>query len=376
MRYCIKYWIKCEANKRMKASFDLEQYLSSGIENIVRGAIRATLKNPKETAFLLQYAAYAKAAATRRLALAAEGEHIPSFLIASITTRCNLHCAGCYDQANHGCEDDGKAMSAGEWADVFAQAREAGVAMILLAGGEPLLRRDVLKQAARVSQILFPVFTNGTLLDEEAFQLFEAHRNLVPIVSIEGDEIKTDARRGGGVYGRTRTAMARLQKADLLFGAAITVTRENIEEVTGPGFAGKQREKGCRVLLYVEYVPVDSRDDLALDKEGIVQLAARVAALRAARQDMIFISFPGDEKEAGGCLAAGRGFMHINAAGGAEPCPFSPYSDTSLRRVSLRQALLSPLFGRLRDAGLLQQPHTGGCVLYQHEDEVRRLVKA
>ena len=35
----------------------------------------------------------------------AEGEHVPAFLIASITSSCNLHCAACYSRANHACSD-------------------------------------------------------------------------------------------------------------------------------------------------------------------------------------------------------------------------------------------------------------------------------
>ena len=53
----------------------------------------------------------------------------------------------------------------------------------------------------------------------------------------------------------------------------------------------------------------------------------RVNYFRENMEDMIVVSFPGDEKSSGGCLAAGRGFFHINSHGGAEPCPFSPYSE-------------------------------------------------
>jgi len=88
---------------------------------------------------------------------------------------------------------------------------------------------------------------------------------------------------------------------------------------------------------------------------------------------MIVISFPGDEKESGGCLAAGRGFFHINARGDAEPCPFSPYSDTNLRGTSLRDALQSPFFSRLREEGALGLEHTGGCALFDQADYVKRL---
>lgn len=52
----------------------------------------------------------------------------------------------------------------------------------------------------------------------------------------------------------------------------------------------------------------------------------------------------GDEKSYGGCVAAGRGFFHINSHGGAEPCLFSPYSDINVRDTSLWEALKSKLF--------------------------------
>ena len=86
--------------------------------------------------------------------------------------------------------------------------------------------------------------------------------------------------------------------------------------------------------------------------------------------EMILLSFPGDEKSSGGCLAAGRGFFHINSHGDAEPCPFSPYSDTNIRDCTLRDALKSGLFRKLNDSGILMQDHTGGCVLFQHREFV------
>ncbi|MBQ8537860.1 MAG: radical SAM protein, partial [Clostridia bacterium] len=103
-------------------------------------------------------------------------------------------------------------------------------------------------------------------------------------------------------------------------------------------------------------------------------LKARLSALRAAYEDMLFVSFPGDEKSSGGCLAAGRGFFHINSHGGAEPCPFSPYSDVSVKDTSLREALHSPLFTALRQGNLLTEDHSGGCVLFEKEEQVKTLL--
>ena len=91
---------------------------------------------------------------------------------------------------------------------------------------------------------------------------------------------------------------------------------------------------------------------------------------------MVYISFPGDEKSSGGCVAAGRGFFHINSHGGAEPCPFSPYSDINVRNTSLNEALHSPLFTALQSGDLLSGDHNGGCVLFEKKNEVEALLNS
>ena len=355
----------------MKQDFDLERYLSDGIETIVKDALKATLKNPKETAFLTKYAFAASSAESRRHSRELAGEHIPSFLIASITEDCNLRCAGCYAHANmHG--GPNAQMRRADWSRIFREAGELGVSMILLAGGEPLLRRDIIEEASEHSDILFPVFSNGTMMYCEYIRLFDKRRNLVPIISIEGGAELTDERRGDGVYAQTVEVMQNLRKAGLLFGASITVTKENLETVTDPVFCDDLQSQGCRVAIFVEYVPVERRE-LALNAQQRAALQARVDALRKRDDGMILISFPGDEQYSGGCLAAGRGFFHINGAGGVEHCPFSPFSDTSLKNTSLREALQSPLFQKLRDENILLQEHTGGCVLFEQADTVKLL---
>ncbi|MEZ4510107.1 MAG: radical SAM protein [Eubacteriales bacterium] len=133
------------------------------------------MRNPKETAFLLSYALASKRAASARGRHAAAGGHIPAFLIASITNRCNLHCAGCYARANNLCDDQAseELLTDEQWERIFTQAGEIGVSFILLAGGEPMLRRGVLACAATHRDILFPVFTNGTLMSDAMLDLLD-----------------------------------------------------------------------------------------------------------------------------------------------------------------------------------------------------------
>ncbi len=363
----------------MDGNFDIQGYMTKGVESIVADALRATVKNPRESAYMLKFSAASKKASKKRALAENEGEHIPPFLIASITSSCNLHCAGCYSRCNEATTDQKPVdqLSAEEWKKIFDEAQELGVSFILLAGGEPLLRWDVMQEAGKKPGILFPVFTNGTFIGERYMELFDLHRNLVPVISIEGDKDKTDSRRGEGVYDKITDVMDGLAERDLIFGASVTVTSENIKEVTSDDFLRSLSGRGCKLVIYVEYVPVtEESTQLALSDAERDHLIAEVDRIRSDHQDMVFVSFPGDEKSSGGCIAAGRGFFHINSHGGAEPCPFSPYSDVNVRDTSLKDAIHSKLFGMLRDKDILADDHKGGCVLFEKREQVEAQLAA
>ena len=358
------------------APFDLENYLAASTENMIKRMVKAAVFHPRESRFMAQFALASKKAAALRQQAAAQGRHVPPFLIASITQRCNLHCVGCFARAleHHGANTD--QLSAAEWERIFREAREMGVNFIFLVGGEPLVRRDVIEIAAHFPEILFPIITNGTLFTDTYLDLFDQHRNLLPVLSIEGDRQQTDDRRGAGIYALLRSTMEQLQQHRIAFGTSITVTKENLSAVTSDAFLQTLQENGCKAVLYVEFVPTDdSLQPLAPDDGDRAQLADRLTEIRQQDNSMLLLSFPGDEKSSGGCLAAGRGFFHINAHGGAEPCPFSPYSDSSVRNRSLAEAMDSPLFRALQAEGFLAENHDGGCVLYQKRQQVAALVR-
>ena len=357
--------------------FRLEEYLSNSIANIVKSMIALSSFSAKESIYMAKFSKAAQRAAALRKETEERGEHIPPFLIASITHRCNLHCAGCYARSVGTCSDThtSASMTAEEWGRVFGEAKDLGVSFILLAGGEPLIRKDVLEKAADHPEILFPVITNGTLLGGDYSSFFDKHRNLVPVLSIEGGENTTDSRRGEGVYQTLQSAIAKMKKKRIAFGASMTVTNENLREVTSHEYIQKMEEDGCKALIYVEFVATQKESEkLLLSEEEREYLSGRLAALRSEHKNMVILSFPGDEKHAGGCLAAGRGFFHITPSGGAEPCPFSPYSDRSVKDLPLREVLNSPLFYRLRQSDLLKEEHKGACVLFGRDEEVIQLI--
>lgn len=358
-------------------SFNIQAYMTKGVERVVADALKATLKDPRESAFMVKFAAASRAASAKRKRAEEAGEHIPPFLIASITSSCNLHCSGCYSRCNHATVDAEPVsqLTGAEWLRIFEEADELGISFILLAGGEPMLRRDIIEAAAERPGILFPIFTNGTFMDARYFDLFDRSRNLLPVMSIEGEREITDSRRGAGIYDRLIANMDELHRRGLFFGASVTVTTENLKEVTSGAFLKSLSDRGCKAVVFVEFVPVtEESTHLAPGDEEREYLRSEIARLRAEHPEMVYISFPGDEKSSGGCVAAGRGFFHINSHGGAEPCPFSPYSDINVRNTSLREALHSPLFLALQSGDILLDDHDGGCVLYEKRELVEQLL--
>jgi MoaA/NifB/PqqE/SkfB family radical SAM enzyme len=312
-----------------------------------------------------------KKAEHRRRLSADDGVDVPPLMIVSTTDECNLACKGCY-----ACER-GKSAHAGSTAEraaeILAEASELGVGVVLLAGGEPLLSRGWLDAMAEHPEMAGLVFTNGTLLDEARRAWFAKNRHIIPVLSIEGGEALTDSRRGDGVYAKVEAAMARLRYAGVPFGVSVTVTGENIGDILTDGFAEEYIGKGCRLFVFVEYVPVTAgTDSLMLTKADKARLTGFVA--NAERwHGALFIAFPGDEAQYGGCLAAGRGFINISTSGDVEPCPFAPYSDVNLRDTSLKDALKSDLLRVVRENHDKLIEGDGGCALWHNSEWLKTL---
>jgi MoaA/NifB/PqqE/SkfB family radical SAM enzyme len=313
-----------------------------------------------------------KAAAVRRQH-EQEGLIVPPVMITSITSRCNLACAGCY---MHGRDGRPQAdMSPEILGSVVRQAADLGTSVIVIAGGEPLVRQEeIFRMAGSHPRILFPVFTNGLLIDEAVAAAIAACRNIVPVISFEGFRTDTDERRGTGVFDRLLATCSRLKERGVFFGCSVTTTCKNFDNVTGELFIRQMLNTGARVFTFVEYVP------MVPGSEGLVLTHEQKKTLQAVLADYnrkfpaLFIGFPGDEDTYGGCLAAGRGFVHISPSGDLEPCPAAPFSDANLAQVSLREALQSRLLGRLREEPEVLAERAGGCALRANRAWVQEIM--
>ena len=341
--------------------------------DVLRTAFRITRNDPRFALRALRLMRRQQEAARNRAAQERSGTHVPPFVIYSVTERCNLACDGCYANILH--RTDKPELEDARIRGLLHEARSLGVSVMLLAGGEPLIRPGLLELTATTPEILFLLFTNGSLLDETRLRALRTQPHVIPVLSLEGDQDLTDARRGRGTHQTVLETMARLKANRTFFGTSTTLTRENFDLATSEEHLRDLLARGCRLFYFINYVPVkEGTEDLQLTHDQVEELERRLTSLRH-RVPALFIAFPHDEMALGGCLAAGRGFIHINAAGDAEPCPFSPYSDSNLSEVSLKKALHSPLFAKILNSEIALDESDGRCALWKQRKWVATLLK-
>jgi len=200
-------------------------------------------------------------------------------------------------------------------------------------------------------------------------------RNFVPMVSIEGDLAETDGRRGEGTFDKVTSVMRLLERSGIFFGASITLTERNFDKVTGDEFIGELFRAGCRFFLFLEYTPVEEGTDHLVVSDALRSRIPVLLERHRKKFPALFIGVPWDEDDVGGCLSAGRGFVHIDPCGDVEPCPFAPFSDSNVRGRPLVEALQSPFLERLREDPSFARETGGGCVLWKKRGEVAAVLQ-
>ena len=359
--------------KQVDQKPDYTEWFNENFNIGLRQIIKFSWHNPGLAFFFAGKIARFYFADRRRRQWALKGVQVPPMLIYSITTECNLDCAGCYAKLLHAPRHGD--FDAEKFADVINQADEIGVSYILTAGGEPFMRPELLEVTAKHPNIIFTPFTNGLMVTEEHIRKLRKQKHVIPIVSFEGYELDTDNRRGVGVYENGLDLITKFEGAGIYYGVSITTTRDNFDTITSRKFISRLAEMGCKVFFFINYIPVaEGTDDMVLTQEQVTALNRIMDEYRQQYQ-ALFLAFPGSEIDFGGCLAAGKGFVHINAEGDVEPCPFSPYSDASLRDMPLIEALRSRLLRTIRENDLRLDESNGICALWQNRAWVAELTK-
>ena len=351
---------------------NFSKIINESLRIFFKDAFRISLKNPSQVYFFYKTIRWQKESARLRTDWEQRGIHVPPIIIFSITNRCNLHCKGCYARAVR--PSSRVEMKVSKIRNVIKEAKELGISFMVLAGGEPFVRPEILDVTKEFPEIIFLVFTNGLLLDENLLNKIKMQKNLVPVVSLEGWEEDTDARRGQGVYELLQKIITKIKRKGIFWSVSLTMTKTNFTTVTNEQFIKNLFSQGCKLFFFVEYTPIkEGTEDWLLSDEQRANVMRLIYSYRS-KFPALFIGVPADEEEIGGCLSAGRGFVHISAEGDVEPCPFAPYSDANLNTVSLKDALQSEFLKAIRDNHEQLHETEGGCALWVKRAWVQSLL--
>ena len=170
----------------------------------------------------------------------------------NLTQRCNLECAHCYMSAFAGADARGE-LSTEECRRVIDEIGEVNPnVLLILTGGEPLLRRDVFDVAASAADKGFTVVlgTNGLLLREQEARRLREAGVLGASLSLDSiDRARHDRfRHQPGAWDGAIRATETLRGEGLDFSLHMSVTDWNLGEV--PAMIDLARELGARVLNF------------------------------------------------------------------------------------------------------------------------------
>ncbi len=368
--------------------------------NMTRIFMPWVARNPRYLGAALRLSrSYKRSEKLRKLALET-GVKVPPFMILSITSSCNLSCAGCYaaavgtlDTRRLGdCADKKPTMSWTEWRSIIEQASDLGVFSFIIAGGEPFLFRGLVQLCEEFNKNFFIILTNGTAISLSDYERLKKTTNVAVIVSVEGSEEHTDSRRGAGVHLQAMQTLARLKQIGVPTGISVTITRENYEYWMQEENLDYFVKAGAIVGAFIEYIPIMHENitgstlespDESLSDEGLMLTAversefrSRVLEYRQKKKSLYLIHSPGDEDFFGGCVSAGRGFAHITPTGDLTACPVSNLATHNLSTASLRDGLASPLFSAIRENEHLLTNEDTPCALFAHPEEMQSIAES
>ena len=303
---------------------------------------------------------------------ATDGFRPPFFFVISPTMRCNLNCYGCYA----GEYEQSFGLSHEVLDRILREALDLGIHFVTFSGGEPFIRRDIFDFFEKYRDMIFQIYTNGTLIDEGMADRLSHLGNVAPIISVEGLEEATDFRRGKNHFHRIMHVMDLLREKRVLFGASVTQTRQNYLEISSDEFADLMVEKGVYLIWYFQYIPIGRRPDLSLmlTPQQRDEVRRRLGRIRSTRPFFI-CDFWNDGPYVDGCLAGGREYFHINANGDVEPCVFVHFAVDNIYEKSLKEVLNSPFFKGIRARQPFSENPLTPCMIIDQPQQLRELVK-
>jgi MoaA/NifB/PqqE/SkfB family radical SAM enzyme len=305
-----------------------------------------------------------------------KGQFFPPFLYISIINSCNLRCQGCWVDV----AAKQQTIAPDAFDKLLREAKEMGNAFFGVVGGEPFLHPHLLDMLARHPDAYFQVFTNGQFITEERAKRLRRLGNVTPLISVEGNEIVSDQRRGrSNVYSRTMEGLRNCLKHKVMTGVCTSVCKTNIDDLLNEKWVDRLIDMGVLYTWFHVYRPMgpDACPDLCLSAQEQRRVRKFVVEMRA-RKPILFVDAYHDGEGQALCPAATGITHHINPWGDIEPCPIIQFTRESIHARaedprSLREKFLGSAF--LRDFRDLAASTTRGCIVLERPDLLKELVE-
>jgi MoaA/NifB/PqqE/SkfB family radical SAM enzyme len=304
------------------------------------------------------------------------GEVFPPFLYVSIINSCNLRCQGCWvDVAAKQEIIQPEAMH-----KLIREAKAMGNVFFGIVGGEPFMHPHLLDMLAVHPDCYFQIFTNGQFITEERAKRMRQLGNVTPLISVEGNEIVSDERRGRpGVFSKTMQGVRNCLQHKVFTGVCTSLCQTNIDDLLTEKWIDRLIEMGVMYTWFHVYRPMgpDANPQLCLTPEQQLRARRFVVEMRAKKPIIIIDAYYDGEGRAL-CPAATGISHHINPWGDIEPCPIVQFTRESIHSSeadsrSLRDKFLQSSF--LHDFRELAQSTTRGCIVLERPDLLKQLVE-
>jgi MoaA/NifB/PqqE/SkfB family radical SAM enzyme len=298
------------------------------------------------------------------------GEFFPPFLYISIINTCNLRCQGCWvDVSAKQAKIDLPAMH-----KLITEAKAMGNAFFGILGGEPFMHPEILEIFAAHPDCYFQVFTNGHFITDEVARELRRVGNVTPLVSVEGNEIVSDERRGRPeVYSKTMQGLQNCLKHKVMTGVCTSLCQTNFD-LLSEKWLDRLIEMGVFYTWFHIYRPVgpDAKAELSLTPAQQLECRKFVVNMRAKKPIVIVDAYYDGEGQA--LCPAATGFTHhISPWGDIEPCPIIQFAKESIYdERPLKEVFQQSEF--LRDFRETAAKHTRGCIVLERPDLLKDLV--
>ena len=299
------------------------------------------------------------------------GEFFPPFLYISVTNACNCRCQGCWvDVTAKQAKIDVDAMDR-----LINEAKQAGNSFFGLLGGEPFMHKDLLQILANHRDCYFQIFTNGHFITKEVAKEMRRLGNATPLISIEGNEIVSDERRGhNDVWDRTMDGLRNCLDNKLFTGVCTSLCQTNLDLLTEEWVDRLIKLRVMYAWFHI-YRPVGPQPKPELGLTPEQQRSARefVVEMRA-RKPILFVDAYHDGFGGALCPAATGFTHHVGPWGDIEPCPViqiakeSIYDDRSLSDIFNTSEFL-------KDFRETAATYTRGCILLERPELLKELAE-